>query len=645
MKKRILLPLLGILILIAGRASGQNTQSFDPTKAYYLWPTEASHYLSSTFGETRSAHFHAALDIKTWGQRGYEVYATRDGIVDRIAIGPTGYGKVIYLKHDDGSRSIYAHLLSFNDQLQQMADSIRFAEGYQFEIDRYLGWKDIKVEQGQVIGYTGASGIGPPHLHFELRTPSDKPFNPLLTNLDVEDNIAPQFLGISVEPLSPFSAIEGENAIYKRRLWGKKSSYDAGTISVSGPVGLGVNVFDQSNKVHNSYAVYKLQMTVDGKKFFEAKVDSFSYHETDQMFIDRVYPILQKEGDGYQRLYTADGNTLSFYSTNASRGVIDLEPGLHDVSIRATDFHGNETSVQLQLSVKPDSNNSLPALTKRVSKQSQDSPHQWNWFANWLTFSESQYGQVTIGTADSTKFRRFDNGISLNLSSFDNLYTNIPGMSPVMLQRVKPASENIISDAELKNFAIFPKGAVYDTVSVGMSVKHFEDDSITVDMLPDAYPLRNAYSFYINRSAAFDDTAQMSFYKYDREDDEWDLIPTRFEKQYIIGKTESLGSFALKRDTTAPKLSHPRLSKRPDGQWLVMINATDNLSGIDYGRTEITVNGIRGIAEFEPEDDRLVYYHPAFVPTSSMDINIIVHDKMGNQRQASYHLTRSSTKK
>ncbi len=94
-----------------GAAFGQ--QEFDPQKAHYLWPTEASPYLTSTFAETRSAHFHAALDIKTWGQRGYEVYATRDGVVDRIAIGPRGYGKVVYLKHNDGSYSVYAHLLSF----------------------------------------------------------------------------------------------------------------------------------------------------------------------------------------------------------------------------------------------------------------------------------------------------------------------------------------------------------------------------------------------------------------------------------------------------------------------------------------------------------------------------------------------------
>src|SRR5690625_6282016 len=49
----------------------------------YLWPTDASHQLSSTFAETRSAHLHAGIDIRTFG---------RDGFRDRKSVvkGPSG---------------------------------------------------------------------------------------------------------------------------------------------------------------------------------------------------------------------------------------------------------------------------------------------------------------------------------------------------------------------------------------------------------------------------------------------------------------------------------------------------------------------------------------------------------------------------
>jgi hypothetical protein len=626
-----------ITFLFTSGILGQDKQSFNPKTAHYLWPTEASPYLSSTFGETRSSHFHAALDIKTWGQRGYEVYATRDGIIDRIAIGPRGYGKVVYLKHSDGSYSVYAHLLSFNSQLQQLADSIRFAEDYKFEIERFLGWRNMKIKQGNVIGYSGASGIGPPHLHFELRTPSHRPFNPLLTNLTVDDNIAPQILGISVEPLSPESSIEGENKVYTKRAWGKKGRYELGTINITGPVGLGINVFDQSNHVNNSYAVYEISMSIDGQELFRSRADSFSYSETDQMFIDRVYPILKKADKGYQRLYVADGNTLPFYETSSTNGILDLEPGSHTVTIRTADYYGNSSTATMRLFVREKEAARTEILRKNPTPKQIAPPHKWNWFDNWVTLSKNQFSQVNIG-ADSGNFIQHENGITVPLKELDNLFMNIPGIGPVSLHRINPNSVNIISSDDQKSFAVFPEKTVYDTVSAGMAVQKKSDNSTTVNMLPEAYPLRNSYKFYIQRNSGVTDTTKWSFYKLDREDHEWDIIPTAFSDTHVIGEAESLGMFTMQKDTTAPKLDNPRLIQRVDEQWVIMIDAKDNLSEIDYKRTKISVNGVQGIAEFEPEDDRLVYYHPNFVPSSFMKIEVIVFDKMGNKRFLTFAL-------
>lgn len=154
----------------------------------YLWPTDSGQYLSSTFGETRSAHFHAGLDIKTWGQEGYRVFASRDGILHRLLITERGYGKAIYLQHADSSYTVYAHLQRFNDNFQHIADSIRMQD-HSFEMDEALSSQQIKVKQGDVIGYTGSTGIGPPHLHFEIRDASNNPINALTKGLEVKDEI------------------------------------------------------------------------------------------------------------------------------------------------------------------------------------------------------------------------------------------------------------------------------------------------------------------------------------------------------------------------------------------------------------------------------------------------------------------------
>jgi murein DD-endopeptidase MepM/ murein hydrolase activator NlpD len=77
--------------------------------------------------------------------RGTSVVAMRDGTVTKAGWG-TGYGNVIYIKHDEGYETRYAHLTSFNVR------------------------PGTKVKQGQVIGKSGNTGVGSgPHLHFEIR--------------------------------------------------------------------------------------------------------------------------------------------------------------------------------------------------------------------------------------------------------------------------------------------------------------------------------------------------------------------------------------------------------------------------------------------------------------------------------------------
>src|SRR5690625_2760157 len=83
------LPIFFLLFALPAKTTAQDL-SFLSDTTHYLWPTDASPYISSTFGETRAAHFHAGLDIRTWGQEGYRVFATRDGIISRISTGPTG---------------------------------------------------------------------------------------------------------------------------------------------------------------------------------------------------------------------------------------------------------------------------------------------------------------------------------------------------------------------------------------------------------------------------------------------------------------------------------------------------------------------------------------------------------------------------
>jgi len=73
------------------------------------------------------------------------VIASRSGIV--IWVGwRGGYGRTIILQHNEGFTTLYAHLSSYNVEVDQV------------------------VEAGQKIGEVGSTGLSTgPHLHFEIR--------------------------------------------------------------------------------------------------------------------------------------------------------------------------------------------------------------------------------------------------------------------------------------------------------------------------------------------------------------------------------------------------------------------------------------------------------------------------------------------
>ncbi len=346
-----------LLVIFAGlffatNAAGQERPAFLDDDVSYFWPTNASRYMSSSFGETRSAHFHAAMDIGTWGHEGYPIFATRDGVLYRVGVSPSGYGNVIYLKHDDGSYSLYAHLKDFHPEIRELVDSLRLPE-YTFDFDKVLKDYGITFRRGEQIGWSGSTGVGPPHLHFELRSPEGRPFNPLLAGIEIDDTIPPRFSGLAIEPLGLNSSISGTNGGIRRvRPAFRDGWFDFGHHNVTGEIGLAVNVFDRADGSNNVHAVYELEMYVNDERYFHSRVDSFSFDQTRQMFVDRVFSILRTERKGYQRLYVRNGNNLPFYKDTGHSGKLDLPPGRHDITIYTSDFFGNRSRARLVLEVE-----------------------------------------------------------------------------------------------------------------------------------------------------------------------------------------------------------------------------------------------------------------------------------------------------
>ncbi len=116
-----------------------------------IWPVRGT--LTSQFGRRRGRK-HEGIDIGA--PRGTPIIAAKGGRVKFSGWGPTGYGRMIIIKHPGHLTTVYAHNA------------------------KNLVKKGAYVKKGQRIAYVGKSGRATgPHLHFEVRNDSH-PKNPLL---------------------------------------------------------------------------------------------------------------------------------------------------------------------------------------------------------------------------------------------------------------------------------------------------------------------------------------------------------------------------------------------------------------------------------------------------------------------------------
>ena len=248
----------------------------------YISPLDLNILLSGTFGELRSNHFHAGIDIKTNGIQGHKIKSIYDGYVSRIKVSSWGYGKTIYINHPEtGHTSVYAHLQKFSNKI----DSIVLNKHYQeenFELDFTLKKNMIKIKKGELIGYTGNSGSSAgPHLHFEIReTKNQQPINPLQFGFKVKDDIPPKLLKLKIYAFDT-TLIDGYNSNKTYDLFQKEGEYFINEIpEISGPFAMGIYTYDQSNGSYNKNGVYNINLFVDTIKYYEFKADKLNFNTT-----------------------------------------------------------------------------------------------------------------------------------------------------------------------------------------------------------------------------------------------------------------------------------------------------------------------------------------------------------------------------
>lgn len=114
-----------------------------------IMPQPGTYRISSPYGRRNDpvykgrVAFHEGMDFAT--HKGNPVYASGDGVVERVRLQRVGYGNEIIIDHGFGYRTRYAHLNSVNVV------------------------KGQRVYRGEMIGAVGSTGKSTgPHLHYEV---------------------------------------------------------------------------------------------------------------------------------------------------------------------------------------------------------------------------------------------------------------------------------------------------------------------------------------------------------------------------------------------------------------------------------------------------------------------------------------------
>ncbi|TDN83088.1 peptidase M23-like protein [Salegentibacter sp. 24] len=320
-------------------------------KDYFEDPLEVPLVLSGTFGELRSNHFHSGLDIKTQQRQGLNVVASAKGQVSRIKIQHYGYGKALYIQHPNGYTTVYGHLKEFSPEIEAYIKKRQY-ENETYEIELFPETGELPVEKNELIAFSGnTGGSGGPHLHFEIRDGSQRPMNPKMFGIKIEDNRAPIIDGLFAYPLDEEAHINGSLERQKINLTPlEDGSYIAREIEACGNIGFGVSTVDQQNGAPNRNGVYKIAAELNGDRVFSLPFNRFSFSETRHLNQLIDYEYYSKNNKRIQKLFIENGNPLSLYEDVINKGELHIQDSLqYNYTITVSDFAGNKRVIRIPI--------------------------------------------------------------------------------------------------------------------------------------------------------------------------------------------------------------------------------------------------------------------------------------------------------
>jgi len=543
----------------------------------FISPLEGDLRLSGNFGELRSSHFHAGLDIKTNLTIGKPVYAAADGYVSRLKVAHFGYGKALYLTHQDGFSSVYAHLDRFSPSIQDYIKQTQYKKE-QFQVELFPSKDQFIVKQGDLIGYTGNTGSsGGPHLHFEIRDPQSRPLNPLIYGIQIEDSKRPLPTSLRWYPRSESDLNIEAQAQNLSLTKVNDSEFIAETLETSGWIGFGLGVYDQQDGSLNKNGVYQIRCALNGSLVQEVLFDRISFDETKYMNRYMDYRYYQERKQRVQKLFRPSNNPLGILKNLESDGFVEIIPGSsYTFTIELFDFNQNRTLI------------TVPILGGE----------------NTLSYNSAKTNEA-LGSKQSKS-------IENSIDDWSNL-VEIPHTSATSW------SEG--------NFSIFfPKECFYESTALNLSVS---GEQLYMDK--DQYPLYKPVKItYRGDHLSTEDLAHAYIARLDDYGKPIHQNTSR-EGTQLDANVSTLGQYGVFFDYTPPIIT---MKTPAEGQWFstakkLKVIIKDSESGIaDY---RATINDRFVLMEYDYKTNTLTYdFSDAVVDEAAHNLKVVVLDNAGN---------------
>ena len=564
--------------------------SFNLKSQDYLFPVNpgVQNYVSGNLGELRGDRFHMGLDIKTNGKIGAPVYATSNGYIERIRVSGTGYGKVVYLRHQDGKKSVYAHLNKFNNTLENYVLNYQY-RNKKFIVNLYPG-KKFYYKKGEVLGFSGNSGSsGGPHLHFEIRDSLDNALNPLEFEFkEIIDKKKPTIDYLSFKTLNINSRVNNKFGIVKFPI-----KYDRSiNIKLEGEIGISTLAFDRLDGSLNKVGINKFELYINDSLIISNNINLLKYSETNNVSWFIEPNIYKKQRKQYVKLYQDDGNNLSFHHPHR-RGIISIDPKKeYDIRLNVYDSFNNKSSTIIEVN----------KFGKQVNKGIIDELFNENYciIDNTLIIRNNNTIRNNI---DIIYKNSIDNlNYSFNEDNYNYYLIDLRKNKPVKAlldeEQISFNFLDFISDKKFEKLEIdnlkinINKNRVFDTLYLEFDKK---TDTIEKFIFKNYLPFKNSIEITLKPDKKYD--IEKSFV-YDIKNKP-SFVGGKWENNQISFNTRKISNYSILEDNEPPEIKVINANSR-----VIKFKIEDKLSGINSYNG--TINGNWILLEYDNKNKTII---------------------------------------